>query len=460
MIGKRLGVWIAATVIHATASETDTPAGPKPADLGSAPSHWEQMLNEPKVQDAVRASIDKQIATGTFYDETALRRAVADALPNVAVGDLPPMVFAGADDTERWSAHLQAVANALQRNAPPGQADWQRELQRTALQPEIQAAFQRAALERARAGLPIDAEAMDEIERTALEYMPEGPFKWFIESLPEIPHGHQSGTGPQKADETLARLSVEDQKLLEPYRGRLAEVRSMDALPSMDSETRRAAMNYIRNLPGGPAREIPALLERLQAEFEASPKAIRAAELGYWDKPNEQWHVDGLIALVHFVKLVPNESVPSPIGPLRNRVFDEADFTHGDLHRYLSPEHYDAITLKALPRYAIPSDARGYVIPDGNGATRIYTETIFGGPMRVTESMMEWVGRAPSWMRTEAIAGNEAKVSHHRYEGDRWVTRLSVHAKPMQYDVEVGAKLEGVDLDKFIAFVRDLVENG
>lgn len=131
-----------------------------------------------------------------------------------------------------------------------------------------------------------------------------------------------------------------------------------------------------------------------------------------------------------------------------------------ELRPYLDDDVAEMVSLKAMPRYALSAHVKGYVVPINRGAIRVFTDTVFGAPMSITEEAVLWVSSAPNGVRTELIGGLEATVSVQKYQGDRWVTAVLAHDEWMYFHVEVATKLEGAELDALVAFARDLVENG
>ena len=56
------------------------------------------------------------------------------------------------------------------------------------------------------------------------------------------------------------------------------------------------------------------------------------------------------------------------------------------------------------------------------------------------------------------IAGHPASVSVVSYTGDVWSTVITAYDGDKAYKIEVSARLEGEDRDRFVGFARDLIE--
>ena len=111
--------------------------------------------------------------------------------------------------------------------------------------------------------------------------------------------------------------------------------------------------------------------------------------------------------------------------------------------------------LRPVPNYAVLRHSRNYVFPGSRSTFRIFSESSFGGALLVEESAVSKVHQLGPNLE---IAGHPASVSVVSYTGDVWSTVITAYDGDKAYKIEVSARLEGEDRDRFVGFARDLIE--
>lgn len=111
----------------------------------------QHLLTTPQVHKAVAEEANRQVASGEFFDETAMKAVLAEvlgvdptALPPIRLGPFP----GETGDTSALDEVFVARTSSDQATA----TDWQRALQEEALQPTVQHALQNALLDHLRSG--------------------------------------------------------------------------------------------------------------------------------------------------------------------------------------------------------------------------------------------------------------------------------------------------------------------
>ena len=430
-----------------------------------SPESVQRLFSQPEVQAVVGKEIARQISAGTYYDERALRSTISMTL-SIDEEDLPPlrlMADARTPDltqvVQRAHRNLESSRNGTIEAFPT--STWEKSLQDEAMRPEVQAVIQKAIFDHLDGGGTLDVIEMDKVLAGVIPDLPRGQLREVLEQAMSAQQQLPQGQMTASVANTLERLSPADRDLLADHLDILANHgRLVDEIQSWPPDQRRAAQKFISYSRRG---AIPTELGPSEEYLQAARNRIQfAREQGYWDRSGTS------SALQNYLGMVQSRSSPAyseERGRLEQQdylstvpVFDELQFSQRTLEEYLDPSQGE-IRLKKVPSSVLTSESEAYVIPTTHGAIRIYTHTAFGGTMLLKEERTEEV--IPILSTGEhSIAGNEAFVSLSRYDGDRWETHALAYDGWMSYQVEVEGKLEGIELERFIEFTRDFVENG
>ena len=402
-----------------------------------------RLLAQPAVYTAIAAEADRQVDSGEFFDESAMKAVVAQvlgvdpgALPRIRLGPFPgePVEAAGGYGAQSPAASL-------------GSSDWQRALQQQALRPEVQEVLQETLLEHLRNGGRIAGGGHDEvILRKALSELPSGDLRRLLEYALPLPHDHVPISVPGVSD-TLARMSSEDRGLLAQHHEVLADHGELlRQMPSWPATTRTAARRFLTL-----AREGAGPIAGSPADDVESP--------GFWDRTGARSRLDAYLGIVETRKLA--SSLGADYGRLAGRmpVFESAEFPEHRFEDFTDPS-VGVFRMRQIPVYGTVPHTEVYVVPTTHGAIRILTDTAFGGPMVVEETRVDDERATPADSPGDyTIAGREASVSLVRYGEHHWETSVYAYDGETSFHVELGARLEGATLDHFVGFVRQLVES-
>lgn len=410
-----------------------------------------RLLTQPEVYAAVAAEAKRQVESGEFFDESAVKAAIAEVL-GVEPATLPPIrlgPFPGA------SVNAYGVYPVIGLQPPEATAttDWQNALLNEALQPDVQAVLQDALHEHLRSGSRITDGGHDEaILRKALTAMPPGGLRDLLQHTVSLGQDRPAIDLPNVSD-TLARMRVSDRRLLDEHRSILADhgqlIRQMTLWPP---ETRAAARRFLAlsrqalSVQDGPAGTVETV-------------ADSAAQLGFWDRTGSQSRIDA------YLDIVKSRELASALGAdhggvgARLPLFEISEFPEHRFEDYTDPS-VGVFRMRRIPAYGTMPDAKVYVVPTTHGAIRIVADTAFGGPMVVEETRVDDERATPvDSPGDHVIAGREASVSLVKYGEDQWETSVFAYDGKTSFHVEVGAKLEGAMLDHFVEFVRQMVES-
>lgn len=127
------------------------------------------------------------------------------------------------------------------------------------------------------------------------------------------------------------------------------------------------------------------------------------------------------------------------------------------LNAYDAKRHLMALVDTQIIR----TGSRNYISTDKSHVTRIYTKTDFG-PLMVLHMRDGPFFLYPPEFAIERfeIVGEMADVFIEKHTKKKWSTTIVVSVGKSFYRIESGLKLEGEELQKFMGFVKDLIENG
>ena len=398
----------------------------------------QRLLTTPQVHKAAAKEANRQVASGEFFDETAMKAVLAavlgvdpTALPPIQLGPFP-------GETGNTSARKELATVS----------DWQRALQEEALQPAVQHALQKALLDHLQSGgrLATGPSVDGAVLRGALSELPPSGVRRILERSPAPSQEHRTVELPP-VSETMALLNTEDRRLLADHRDVLADHgRLIREMPSWPSDLRAAARRFIALSRG----------EATEPDDHAEAEANSAAYRDRTGSPSSlERHLDA----------IERRSLASALGAdtrgvaARTPMFDSAEFPE---HRFEDFVHRSVgvFRMKQVPAYGTVPDTKVYVVPTTHGAIRIFTDTAFGSPMIVEETRVDDERAAPVDAPGDyVIAGRAASVSLVKYREDWWETSVYAYDGRTSVHVEIAARLEGAALDSFVDFVRHLVES-
>lgn len=409
-----------------------------------------RLLAQPDVYAAVSEEADRQVESGEFFNEPAMKAAIAEVL-GVDARDLPPIrlgPFPGATDGDVAATAAVAIDQAVSARSPDGvpeTVDWQRALQAEALRPDVQATLQEALREHIRDGGQIAGGNHDEIVRKALPRMPSGNLRGLLEHALSVQKDIQLLELPA-VSETLSLMSDEDRLLLAEHHDVLADHgRLLRKMPSWPPDLRTTARRFLT----------------LSLHGATEPDRSDSDEAGrqdYWDRTGSPSRLDAYLDMIRSRELA--SSLGAGLGSMtRIPIFESSEFPEHQFEDFLLASASD-FRPTPIPVYGTVPQSKVYVVPTTHGAIRVFTDTAFGAPMIVEETHIDDERATP----TDApgnyiIAGRQASVSLVKYAEDRWDTSVSAYNGRTSYHVEVGTKLENSALDSFVGFVRHLVEN-